>query len=83
MATPEPDGLALDTAIETIRVIAASGAPVVGFGATAVMAGSGGDLAKTVDAVADLAAAALGSETLPPDSLSAIPRRARGVPPDP
>ena len=67
VATPEPDGLALDTAIETIRVIAASGAPIVGFGATAVMAGSGGDLAKTVDAVADLAAAALGSETLAPE----------------
>ncbi len=62
VATPEPDGLGLETAIETIRVIAASGAPVVGFGATAVMAGSGGDLAKTVGAVADLATAALRSE---------------------
>ena len=60
VATPEPDGLALGTAIETIRVIAASGAPIVGFGATAVMTGSGGDLEKTVEAVADLAAAALG-----------------------
>lgn len=63
VATPEPDGLTLDTAIETIRVIARSGAPIVGFGATAVMTGTGGDLAKTVDAVADLAATALGSET--------------------
>ena len=60
VATPEPDGLALGTAIEAIRVIAASGTPIVGFGATAVMSGNGGDLAKTVDAVANLAVAALG-----------------------
>ena len=67
VAMPEPDGLALSTTIETIRVIAGSGAPIVGFGATAVMSGNGGsgDLAKTVDAVADLAAAALRSETSP------------------
>jgi arginase family enzyme len=67
VAMPEPDGLALSTAVETIRVIAGSGAPIVGFGATAVMTGNrgGGDLAKTVDAVADLAAAALGHATPP------------------
>jgi arginase len=62
VAMPEPDGLALETAIETIRTIARSGAPVVGFGATAVMAGSGGDLGRTVDAVAALAEAALGAD---------------------
>ena len=60
VAMPEPDGLALDTAIETIRVIARSGAPVVGFGATAVMPRAGADIEKTVDAVAALAEAALG-----------------------
>ena len=67
VATPEPDGLALSTTIETIRVIVGSGAPIVGFGATAVMSGNGGGdhLAKTVDAVADLAAAALGPATPP------------------
>ena len=60
VAMPEPDGLALETAIDTIRVIARSGAPVVGFGATAVMANAGGDIETTVDAVAALAEAALG-----------------------
>ncbi len=63
VAMPEPDGLALGTAVDTIRRIAASGAPVVGFGATAVMTGARGDIEKTVDAVAALAAAALGSQT--------------------
>jgi arginase len=61
VAMPEPDGLALDTAIETIRAIARSGAPVIGFGATAVMTGAGGDIEQTVDAVAVLAEAALGA----------------------
>jgi arginase len=60
VAMPEPDGLALDTASEAIRTIARSGAPVIGFGATAVMTGSGGDIERTVDAVAALAEAALG-----------------------
>ncbi len=60
VAMPEPSGLSLDTAIESIRVIARSGAPVVGFGATAVMTGSG-DIERTVDAVAALAEAALSS----------------------
>jgi arginase len=60
VAMPEPDGLALETAIETVRVIGRSGAPVVGFGATAVMTGAGGDIDRTVDAVAELAEAALG-----------------------
>jgi arginase len=61
VAMPEPDGLALDTAVATIRAIAASGAPVIGFGATAAMTGSGGDIEQTVDAVAVLAEAALGA----------------------
>lgn len=60
VAMPEPHGLTLDTAVETIRVIARSGAPVLGFGATAIMTGGGGDIEKTVDAVAGLAEAALG-----------------------
>jgi arginase len=62
VAMPEPDGLALETAIETIRVIARSGAPVVGFGATAVMAGATGDMDRTVEAVAALTEAALGRD---------------------
>ncbi len=61
VAMPEPDGLSLGTAIQSIRVIAASGAPVIGFGATAAMAVAGRDLEKTVGAVAALAAAALGA----------------------
>ena len=59
VAMPEPDGLALETALATVRTIATSGAPVVGFGATAVMAGDDADMATTVDAVAALAEAAL------------------------
>ena len=61
VAMPEPDGLALDTAVATIRAIAATGAPVIGFGATAAMTGSGRDIEQTVDAVAVLAEAALGA----------------------
>jgi arginase len=60
VAMPEPGGLALDTAVETIRIIARSGAPVVAFGPTATMTGPGRDIEKTVDAVAVLAEAALG-----------------------
>jgi arginase len=60
VAMPEPDGLSLDAAIETIRVIARSGAPVVGFGATALVPGPTWAVEKTVDAVAALAEAALG-----------------------
>ncbi|MEA2613234.1 MAG: arginase [Chloroflexota bacterium] len=59
VAMPEPGGLTLDTAVDTIRVFAGSGAPVVAFGATATMPRSDGDLAKTTDAVAVLAEAAL------------------------
>lgn len=59
VAMPEPGGLALDTAIASVRAIAASGAPVVGFGATAVTVGGAGDTDATIDAVAALAEAAL------------------------
>jgi arginase len=59
VAMPEPGGLTLATAVETIRVIAGSGAPVIGFGATATMRRPDGDLVKTTDAVAALAEAAL------------------------
>jgi arginase len=62
VATPEPDGLSLGTAIDVVRIIAGSGAPVVAFGATAVMTRAGSDIEKTVDAVAALTAAALGSD---------------------
>ena len=65
VAMPEPDGLSLGTATETIRVIARSGAPVVAFGATAVMTRDGADIEKTVDAVVALAAAALGTDGAP------------------
>jgi arginase len=59
VAMPEPHGLTLDTAVETIRAIARSGAPVIGFGATATMPRPDGDLTKTTEAAAALAEAAL------------------------
>ena len=62
VAMPEPDGLSLGTATEAIRIIAGSGAPVVAFGATAVMTRAGSDIEKTVDAVVALAAASLGAQ---------------------
>ncbi len=60
VAMPEPGGLALETALAAIEVIARSGAPVMGFGATAVMARDDDDIDPTVDAIAALAEAALG-----------------------
>jgi arginase len=65
VAMPEPDGLALDTVVALIRSIATSGAPVVGFGATAVLFDGTRDDAATIDAVAILIEAALadGSST--------------------
>ena len=53
---PEPDGLALETAVAVIRILAA-GMPVVGFGPTGVTLANG-DGAKTVDGAARLAEAA-------------------------
>jgi hypothetical protein len=52
--------MSLETAVAAIRVIAAGGAPIVGFGPTAVLIGRGGDPDRTTDAVATLAEAALG-----------------------
>jgi arginase len=59
LAMAESGGITLETAVSSIRTIAAAG-PVVGFGATAVLFGRGGDAGRTVDAVATLAEAALG-----------------------
>ena len=53
---PEPDGMALETALAVIRILAAA-TPVVGFGATAVTLANG-DAVKTVDGAARLAEAA-------------------------
>jgi len=53
---PEPDGLALATAVAVIRILAAA-MPVVGFGPTGVTLANG-DGAKTVDGAARLAEAA-------------------------
>jgi arginase len=55
---PEPGGLSLETALEAVRIVAASG-PVLGFGATAVRFGAGGDAERTTEAVAALVEAAL------------------------
>ena len=59
VAMPEPDGLSLRTAVGTVRTVATSGAPVVGFGATAVMERDGADLTGTMEAIAALGEAAL------------------------
>jgi arginase family enzyme len=58
VAMPEPFGLALADAVAATRIVTASG-PVLGFGATAVMFERGGDAEATVDAVVELAEAAL------------------------
>jgi arginase len=55
---PEPDGLSLETALRTIRGLAAA-IPVVGFGPSGITLANG-DAEQTVDAVARLAEAALG-----------------------
>jgi len=60
LTMPEPDGMSLETAVAAVRAIAAAG-PVVGFGATAMMTGRGGDPARTADAIAVLAEAAIGA----------------------
>jgi arginase len=60
VAMPEPDGLSLDDAVRTVRTIASSGAPVIGFGATAAMPRDGGDMDATTGAVVALTEAALG-----------------------
>jgi arginase len=60
VAMPEPDGLSLDDAVRAVRTIAASGVPVIGFGATAAMPRDDGDMDATANAVAVLTEAALG-----------------------
>jgi arginase len=68
LAMPEPNGIGLDTAIGAVRTIAGAG-PVVGFGATAILIGRGGDPDRTLDAVVRLTEAALGdrsSDASPP-----------------
>jgi arginase len=60
VATPEPDGLSLENAVRTVRTIATSGVPVIGFGATAAMPRDDGDIEATANAVALLTEAALG-----------------------
>jgi arginase len=62
VATPEPDGLSLADAVEAVRILA-SAMPVVGFGATAARFEERTppeDAARTVEAIAILAEAALG-----------------------
>jgi arginase len=60
VAMPEPDGLSLDDAVRTVRTIASSGAPVIGFGATGGMPRDGGNMDATANAVVLLTEAALG-----------------------
>ena len=62
LAMPEPNGMALETALAAVRTIAAAG-PVIGFGATAIIIGRGGDPDRTLDAVVQLADAALGGRS--------------------
>ena len=59
VAMPEAGGLELDVALRTVAAIASAGAPVMGFGATAAMAGTG-DMPGTVTAIVQLTEAALG-----------------------
>jgi arginase len=56
---PEPDGLSLETAVASVRVLAEA-MPVVGFGATGITLANG-DVARTVGAVAMLGEAAFAS----------------------
>ncbi len=55
---PEPDGLSLETAVQTVRALAAA-IPVVGFGPSGITLANG-DAERTVDGVARLAEAAFG-----------------------
>ena len=60
LATPEPGGMSLATAVAIVRLLART-MPVGAIGTTAAMAREGLELAPTVDAIAQLAEAALGS----------------------
>lgn len=55
---PEPGGLSFETAVATIRTLAAA-IPVVGFGPTGITLANG-DAERTADAIAGLSEAALG-----------------------
>jgi arginase len=57
LTTPEPNGLALETAVAAVSVLAGA-MPVAGFGATGITLANG-DAERTADAVAELAEAAL------------------------
>jgi arginase len=59
LTMPEPGGLSLATAVESVRVLA-GGARVIGFGATTAYQRDGVDFRPTVEAIARLAEAALG-----------------------
>jgi arginase len=58
LTMPEPGGISLETALAAVRILAEH-TDVVGFGATAILIGRGGDPIRTADAVALLAEAAL------------------------
>ena len=60
LTMPETGGLSLESAVLAVQTIARAG-PVVGFGATAILIGRGGDPVRTVEAVATLTEAALGT----------------------
>jgi arginase len=62
LAMPEPNGIGLETALAAVRTIAAAGS-VIGFGATAILIGRGGDPDRTLDALVRLADAALGDRS--------------------
>ena len=59
LAMPEPGGMSLATAVESVRLLAGA-MPVVGIGTTAAMRRPDLDLAVTVEAIARLVEAALG-----------------------
>jgi len=58
VAMPEPNGISLGTALSAVTTIAGAGR-VVGFGATAMLFGRGGNPDRTLDAAVHLAEAAL------------------------
>jgi len=59
LTMPEAGGLQSDLAVDVVRELAAA-MPVVGYGATTMNFGVGGDAERTVDVAARLAAAAFG-----------------------
>jgi hypothetical protein len=53
----------------TVRAVATSGAPVIGFGATAAMPRDDADMGATVDAIAALTEAALAEPDVRPRTV--------------